>query len=60
MCLVALIIFRGFQNSTKLGHVLYFVQLYEMHTNDIIMVTGSNADMQIKIQRYVQMLIVHT
>lgn len=32
-----------------------FVQFYEMHTNDIIMVTGSNVHMQIKIQRYVQM-----
>lgn len=32
-----------------------FVQFYEMHTNDIIVVTGSKVHMQIKIQRYVQM-----
>lgn len=31
-----------------------------MHTNDIIMVTGSNAHMQIKIQTYVHMWIVHS
>ncbi len=34
--------------------VFNFVQFYEMHTNDIIMVTSSNAHMQIKIQIYVQ------
>lgn len=48
--------FSGFIAAVKKhrGIPFNFVQFYEMHTNDIIMVTGSNAHMQIKIQRYVQ------
>lgn len=53
--------FSGFIAAVKKhwGIPLNFLQFYEMRTNDIIMVTGSNAHMQIKIQRYVQMWIVH-
>lgn len=39
-----------FMSTVKKHWVIpfYFVQFYEIHTNDIIMVTGSNAHMQIK------------
>lgn len=49
--------FSGFIAAFKKhwGIPFNFVQFYEMHTNDIILVNGSNAHMQIKIQRYVQM-----
>lgn len=47
-------------NSSQKHRDIPFVQFYEMHTNDIIVVTGSKVHMQIKIQRYVQMWIVHS
>lgn len=51
----------GFRTALKnWGMSFHFVQLYEMHSNGIIMVTGGDAHMQIKIQRYVHMWVVHT